>query len=81
MITFEQARQIIAEKRGPRMGPDFTVNDWGWETPERWIIGYESEACDSRPWLSVDKITGEYFEDPSIVVDEDPFPDKTLVVP
>lgn len=79
MISFEEARQIIAENRRERggMGPGFEVNDWGWETPERWIIGYQSEATDSRPFTSVDKTTGEYFEDPS--TGEDPFPDATPV--
>ena len=82
MISFEQARQIVAEKRGPRYSPDdFSVNDWGWETPERWIVTYESEAIDSRPVLSVDKQTGEYFEDPGPAVGENPFPDKTPVGP
>ena len=79
MISFEEARQIIAENRGSLFGPgaEFEVNDWGWETPERWIILYQSEATDSRPFTSVDKQTGEYFEDPS--TGDDPFPDATRV--
>lgn len=79
MITFEQAREIVAENRGARLDgdPTFVVLEQGWETADRWIVRYRSEAIDSRPWTSVDKETGEYFEDPS--VGEDPFPEKTPV--
>ncbi len=80
MITFEQARQIVAENRGKRFGEgsDFTVLEQGWETADRWIVAYSTEATDSRPWTSVDKETGEYFED-SRVGGEILFPDKTPV--
>lgn len=78
MITFEQARQIVYDNRARLYDEDdFTVLPSGWETPERWIVEYSSEAIDNRPWTSVDKQTGEYFED--YRPGEDPFPDKTPV--
>ena len=81
MITFEEAQQIVAEKRGALYDEraNFSVNDWGWETPERWIVTYESEAIDNRPVISVDKTTGDIFADPGVPGDNNPFPDKTPV--
>ncbi len=81
MITFEEARQIAFDKRGERYDErdNFSVKDWGWETPERWIIEYSCLARDSAPVLSVDKQTGEYFEDQSVA--GYPFPDKSPVRP
>lgn len=81
MITFEQARQIVAETRGALYDEraNFSVEDWGWETPERWIVEYYSEAIDNHPVISVDKVTGECFSDPGVPGDNDPFPEKTPV--
>lgn len=77
MITFEQAREIVAEKRGGRYGPgaNFQVLENGWQTADRWIVEWMSDAIDSGPWTSVDKETGEYFEDS--LVEPYPFPDRT----
>lgn len=80
MITFEEARQIVAEKRGALFSEaaNFQVRETGWETTDRWIVRYISDAIDNMPWTSVDKETGEYFEDPG-PSGFDPFPDKTPV--
>lgn len=81
MTTFEEARQILVEKRGPLYasgGALFTVDDYGWETPERWILSYFTNAKDNGPTPSVDKVTGEYFEDYG-PAGSNPFPDKTPV--
>ena len=73
MITFEEARQIVAEKRRGRV--NFQVLENGYQTADRWIVEYRSDAIDNGPWTSVDKTTGEYFEDS--IVEPYPFPDRT----
>lgn len=90
MITFEEAREIVAANRGPKYPPaaDFQVSTWGWENDEAYqlVAGpyamvYQARNDADREWLededgpfiTVNKVTGEYVEHWGLSEDGLPF--------
>lgn len=66
MITFDQARQIVAEKMSPNFLPEaaFRVEPWGWENATHyqlsWSLDRNHKTPTSGPFPVVNKTTGEY---------------------
>lgn len=74
MITFEQAKAIVAENRNPNFPPEagYTVEDFGLENETHYQLFdyYNSKFPGAAAWvrpndefyITVNKTTGEYAE-------------------
>lgn len=90
MITFEEARQIVADNRSADYPPaaDFQVATWGWENADEYqlvsgpyAMVYPARNSADREWLedsdgpfvTVNRVTGEYVEHRGLGEDGQPF--------
>lgn len=64
LTTFEEARDIVAAQRSGLYDTEdeFTVETYGYDAGDRWIVVCSSNRINDAPMTTVNKTTGEYEE-------------------